>query len=158
MRFFDFSATALVASAAVLQGASAAVTPDSYGQAAAPAPPSYNNGLTSATTTYTTTRTVLRVVETLTATRNGTTSALTTTSSSTETATVPKMTAFSTGTISYPKNATSSVVFGTGALPSVGPSATYVPPQQQTTSGAGKLGVEALGMAALAGIIGLALF
>ncbi|CAK3886324.1 Hypothetical predicted protein [Lecanosticta acicola] len=149
MRFFDISATALVAAAAVFHGASAAA-PDTYDQAAAP--PSYNSW-TSATTTYTTTRTVLRVVETLTATRNGTTSAYTSTSSST----VPIMAPTGTGSIMTFSNRTSTVL-GTGAGPTgtgASSSSGYIPPPQQTGA-AGKLGAEAVGLAAIAGIIGLA--
>lgn len=146
MRFFDFSATALVAAAVV-----SATTPDSYGS------------LTSATTTYTITRTVSRVVETLTATRENTTSTYESTSSLTTSITIPfTPTAYSHAsapsvTIPSYGNGTAPLGTGTGtgALPSS--SATFTPPAA-SEGGAGKLSIEGLGLAAIAGIVGLLAF
>ncbi|KAF2169834.1 hypothetical protein M409DRAFT_20247 [Zasmidium cellare ATCC 36951] len=152
MRSFDISATALFAAAAVVN----AQTPDSYGS------------LTSATTTYTITRTVSRVVETVTATSNGSTSTFESTSSLTTSISIPLTTTATA--YSHPPSSIASVTIpsygngttvvggtGTGALPSASASGSFVPPPA-SEGGAGKLGVEALGLAAIAGIVGLLAF
>lgn len=146
MRFFDFSATALVAAAVV-----SAASPDSYG-----------SSLTSATTTYTITRTVSRVVETLTATRENSTTTYESTSSLTTSISIPLVmpTAYSHAsapsvTIPSYGNATTPLSTGTGALPSS--SASFTPPAA-SEGGAGKLSIEGLGLAAIAGVVGLLAF
>lgn len=90
--------------------------------------------------TFTMTRTVERVVETVTATR----------SSSYATVSPPLGTA-SAGI--YPVSNGTSTVLGTGAGPSGGAAsaATGLP-----VSGAGKVGLEMLGLMAVAGVVGLA--
>ncbi|KAK4506762.1 hypothetical protein PRZ48_000495 [Zasmidium cellare] len=148
MRFFDFSATALFAAAVAN-----AATPDSYGS------------LTSATTTYTITRTVSRVVETVTATSNGSTSTYESTSSLTTSISIPLTTSVyshapsSIASVTIPSygNATVPLGTGTGALPSASASGSFTPPAA-SEGGAGKLGVEALGFAAIAGVVGLLAF
>lgn len=145
MRFFDFSATALVA-AAVVNAAS---------------PDSYESSLTSATTTYTITRTVSRVVETMTATRENSTTTYESTSSLTTSISIPLTpTAYSHAsapsmTIPSYGNATMPLGTGTGALPSS--SASFTMPAA-SEGGAGKLSIEGLGLAAIAGVVGLLAF
>ncbi|EME89326.1 uncharacterized protein MYCFIDRAFT_210058 [Pseudocercospora fijiensis CIRAD86] len=133
MRFLEFSALAAGLVAAVPHE----VQP--YGAMTTSAP------VTSATTTQYTTVTVFRVATTITATRNGTMA--TYESTSTETSPLAAATApYRTGALYGYGNSTA---VGTGALPS----ATYSGPA--STGAAGKLNVQAFGLAAAVGVIGL---
>lgn len=98
----------------------------------------------SSFTTWTLTRTVDRVVETVTATRDNASHPTTTVS--------PPLNTASLGVTPY-GNGTATTVVGTGAGPS-GSGATQVP-TDLPISGAGKVGIEGLGLMAVVGLVGL---
>lgn len=136
MRFFGLATTALAAVAF-----------------AAPQE-SYDQSTTTSVAKQTITRTVVRVVETVTATRNGTLSAYESTTSETILATgYPS----ATGHLPSYGNGTSSVL-GASALPSHSTSMTGSGSTPVSTGTAGKFGVEAISVAAIAGLVGLAIF
>lgn len=143
MRFLEFSALAAGLVAAIPQQGPQGYGPQPYGAVTTSVP------VTSATTTQYTTITVFRVETTITATRNGTIA--TYESTSTETSALATPTApYATGQLPGYGNNT-SIIPGTGALPS----ATYSGP---ASTGAGsKFGVQACGIAAVAGVVGLLL-
>lgn len=108
--------------------------------AAQDAPPAY----TTSMQTWTLTKTVERIVETVTATRNSSVEIATMTSSSTILATA------SAGFI--PLSNGTSTVLGTGT----GAGRPGSVPTGLAESGAGKVGLEMLGLMAVAGLVGLA--
>ena len=141
MRIRSLSATVLAAAATFRGAACQAAGSDSIKAAdvvqdgAAPAI------TTSAQTTFYLTMTVERVVETVTATRNYT--APLTTSTPLASASM-SITAYANGTAS---------VFGTGAGPSS--SATQTPEPLTPANAAGRLDMDTVGLAAIAGFVGL---
>ncbi|KXT04685.1 hypothetical protein AC578_2117 [Pseudocercospora eumusae] len=137
MRFLEFSALAAGLVAAVPQ------QPQPYGPVTTSPP------VTSATTTQYTTITVFRVETTITATRNGTIATYESTSTETSAHAAPTA-PYGTGALPGYGNKT-SIVPGTGALPS----ATYSGPA--STGAAGNFHVQAFSLAAAVGLVGLLL-
>ena len=136
MRIRGFSGTALAA-AAIFHGAGAQVPVAQAGAS--------SDDITSVLTTWTLTRTVERVVETVTATKdNMTLTSLATTSITTLASASMTLTPYMNGTAS---------VLGTGASPTATASESILP---MPTNGAGSIhGLDVLGYAAIAGVMGL---
>lgn len=107
--------------------------------AAQDAPPAY----TTSMQTWTLTKTVERVVETVTATRNNSVEIATMTSSST---------VLATASAGFPLSNGTSTVLGTGT----GAGRPGSVPTGLASSGAEKVGLEVLGLMAVAGLVGFA--
>lgn len=110
--------------------------------------------VTTSMSKATVTRTVMRVIETVTATQNGTLSTYQTTTTETSTIFLTPY-ASATGHLPAYSNGTSTVL-GTSARPSVSKTSSSAP--TQTTNAGGKFGVEAMSLAAVVGLVGLAVY